>query len=111
MRRTKQPIPSRTVIEKLISIAVDTQCPYCPNLLTLEEMSIDHRLCKERHPDPPNMNAVENLHLVHKQCNRMKGNFNHDEFIILMHTFSARPEADFILRKRLRMATSVYGRY
>lgn len=111
LKRTEQPIPTRGEIELLIKKAVISGCLYCSEPLTLEEMSIDHRLAKERHKEPKYMNSIENLHVVHKQCNRMKGNFNHDEFVRLLNTFSDNKEADKILRSRLKMATTVYGRF
>jgi len=90
---------------------VSKKCSYCDEELTLEEMSIDHRLSKERHPNPKYMNDEYNLHIVHKSCNRMKGNFHHDEFLRLLNVFSDNQEAASILRARLRAATAIYGRF
>jgi len=95
----------------LTEASLGTACPYCPVVLTVENVSLDHAVPKARVARKSEQNVLSNLQCVCRECNQVKGEFTHNEFTRLLEVLDAEaPEALAIFRKRMKMATMVYGR-
>ena len=111
LRKTGEAVPERLEILALTEASLGTRCPYCLTTLTVETVSLDHTVPKARVARKSEQNALSNLQCVCRECNQVKGEFTHNEFTRLLEVLDAEaPEALAIFRKRMKMATMVYGR-
>jgi hypothetical protein len=69
-------------------------CPYCRALMDILSLSLDHKIPLRRGGGP----GLDNLQIMCQRCNRCKGQFTHDEFLVLV-IFMEGPGAHF--RQRL----------
>jgi len=111
LKKTGEEVPERLEILALTEASLGTACPYCPVVLTVENVSLDHAVPKARVARKSEQNVLSNLQCVCRECNQVKGEFTHNEFTRLLEVLDAEaPEALAIFRKRMKMATMVYGR-
>ena len=86
----------RSFIEKWIKES--EICPYCNTAINIDDYSIDHLQPRSRGgPD-----TFDNLHLVCKSCNVMKGNLTDSEFKELLAFLNDKPSIKAILKQRLK---------
>src|SRR3990167_3727798 len=110
----------KNVVRRLIGVALGTKCPYCGTLLMLENVSLDHkepigarvfRLKQAmHHNERRESDRVENLHIVCRKCNALKGALNHEQFLKLLEFLSQDDSMKEIVLMRLRRAAVVFGK-
>lgn len=106
-------------LTKLISNAIGSECPYCGVELTIKNLSLDHKEAyqgtnvrrnkAENKEIRAHMDRKENLHIVCKDCNQLKGAFDHDDFVDLLRFIGDRPRMEEVMRKRLVMSYVSFG--
>lgn len=108
LRRTGMPVPERNELILRVEQAISTPCVYCNDVLTAINISLDHKHPKNRGGD----NSLDNIQFTCKKCNKIKGEFTHDEFEQLMRFLNVpkRAELKRILIKRLGMGNFLFGR-
>ena len=80
-------------------------CEICFEIMTdIGDVSLDHKTPTSRNGKP----GLENCHLVHKECNQIKGDFTLEEIRYLLECVN--PDALAILKNRLKRSTLIYGR-
>lgn len=103
----------RTKMEALLRAALGTPCLYCRTVLTLENVGLDHmtpigqdlRTNKAENVDARRVaDAWDNLQLICRSCNAVKGDMTHLEFIELLGCVAAWDDKGEALFSRLRMA-------
>lgn len=109
----------KQIVTKLITDVIGKPCPYCRAELTLENISLDHKVAYDstdnRRQKAKNVelrkhqDRLENLHMVCRECNSRKSNFNHDEYVILLEFLEANPNIKKKLFKRLAQAKFMWG--
>ncbi len=75
-------------IDKLIKEALGTNCTYCQEEITTENMSLDHRIPQDR----GGSNDLDNLEIVCQRCNVRKGSLTAGEFVELLDVINHFPE-------------------
>jgi 5-methylcytosine-specific restriction endonuclease McrA len=108
----------RGATDKMIIIierALGTKCPYCPAILSLTNISLDHKV-PLNHNDPSitperrqELNAEANIHLVCSRCNRCKGNIHHDSFLRLLEFLHTDKSLETVVLARLRLSAVAYN--
>jgi 5-methylcytosine-specific restriction endonuclease McrA len=108
----------KEIVRQLIVDALNTPCTYCGVTLTLDNLSLDHKEAYgsvanrrqkaanqelRRHTD-----RLENIHIICRDCNSRKSDFNHDEYVELLAWLEERPEVKKKLFKRLAQAKFVW---
>lgn len=74
----------------LVRAAINSHCPYCGVMLTLDTMSLDHKIpfgetkWRQNKLLQKALNKPENFQIIDKKCNTIKGNLSHDLFKRLM---------------------------
>lgn len=113
------------IVVKMLEDAIGNKCPYCGNIITLESASIDHKtprinskvynrktkkmtytkeeLLEIDHPD--------NLHIVCRECNLLKSDFSHDEFLKVLRFIEENPILGRKLKARLNRAIVVFRKF
>ena len=85
----------------LVRNAIGKHCPYCGVMLTLESMSLDHKIpfgeTKYRMNKliQKQLNKPENFQIIDKKCNTIKGNLSHEKFKKLMDFLNE----DYVLKE------------
>lgn len=75
---------------KLVTEHLNKHCIYCKDMLKIETMSLDHIIpfgeTKWRNNKlyQKQLNKLENLQIICKRCNQMKGNLPHAKFVKLL---------------------------
>ncbi|MFW6173236.1 MAG: HNH endonuclease [Elusimicrobiota bacterium] len=85
-------------IDKLIKKSLGKKCPYCGEIITTENMSLDHMNPQTK----GGSNSLDNLHIVDNICNRRKGELTHEEYkslINLINTEFSKESKKYIKRK------------
>lgn len=103
----------------LIGDAVGKNCPYCDTELSLDNISLDHKVpigsSEVRRKKSENREAREvadrrdNLHLVCRKCNQLKGKIPHDSFLKLLAFLSTDKIMEHEVLSRLRQSGVVWG--
>jgi len=99
----------------LVSSALDTQCKYCKEILTLDTVSVDHiepyGESKQRNDTSKagqalrrKMDRIENLQIICRSCNGSKGDFNDKEFSFLLSLDDQFPGIVRKIQRRLQRA-------
>jgi 5-methylcytosine-specific restriction endonuclease McrA len=112
LKKTGEWVPERVDILKHVESSLNESCPYCSINLTTENISLDHVVPKTRSVIKAHMNWLSNLQCVCRECNQVKGEFTDYEFVGILNWLESdcEPIALTIFRKRMKMATMVYGR-
>lgn len=106
-------------VTEMVVDALGKPCPYCGVEITLENMGLDHKEAyrdnKARRYKANNkelrarMDRRENLHLVCRSCNSIKGALHHDQFVALLKHLDTDPDAKDIVLRRLKMSMAPFG--
>lgn len=91
-------------------------CPYCHGRIMLDNGTIDHKepigsalrnapaaSQARKYADRP-----ENLHIICKPCNQLKGDFTHDEYMQLRAFLAGKEQLEMKLRRRLSQTASFF---
>lgn len=82
-------------------------CPYCGSPLSYKDMSIDHALPLSR----GGRAGWENINVVHKSCNRAKGDLTTEEYMrLLSFLHELGPVAEKSVLSRLKASGYAYYR-
>jgi 5-methylcytosine-specific restriction endonuclease McrA len=98
----------------LLCDAIGNPCVYCGTEITIENASIDHKTPrqgskvwdrskkKQIYTDAEirELDKASNLHIVCRACNQRKGEFNHEQFILLLAFLSIHADIKELLFKR-----------
>jgi hypothetical protein len=105
---------------QLISESINTPCPYCGVDLTLENISLDHKEAygstearrnkAENKEFRAHLDRKENLHLVCRECNTLKMDMDHEDYLDFLRFFEDRPKAKNSVFRRLKMSTNPFRR-
>lgn len=103
---------------------IGTECKYCKTLLTLKNLSLDHKvpLAHSARKDSRKtrysysvtdevfvqLNSLENLQIVCLACNRAKGNLTDDEYSALLAFLSLHPRMETIVIAKLKGSNFMY---
>lgn len=100
--------------------AIDKPCRYCRQIITLENLSVDHieaygesksrRNKKENKHIRLYMDRKENLQVICRACNSAKGDFSHIEYQALLDLDLKFPGIRDKLHKRLRMGALAWSK-
>ena len=80
-------------------------CVYCESDIITRDYSIDHIIPRSRNGS----DTLDNIQLICRSCNMMKGNLLDSEFKELMGFLKERPTIYAILKTRLKAAGFMYG--
>jgi len=93
-------------LTKLITNSLNKECKYCNNILTINNISLDHIIPfntisnRKDKQISRELNVRDNLQIICKKCNQRKGNLPENEFIILLDFLKQHPILnDFVLNK------------
>ena len=117
---------------ELISQFIDKPCKYCSVILTLKNLSLDHKIpymtskrksklrntsgyitknIRDYSPEEEeSLRSIENLHIVCLTCNRMKGNLNDEQFTKLLEFLEKDLNMKKIVCAKLKMSNFIFGR-
>lgn len=97
--------------EQIIRNALHTPCPYCKALLTIETMSLDHKepVMGNKNRMLYEVNTPDNLHIVCRDCNTMKGDMSHTEYLALCAFLEDKPGLASKIRRRLGRSNILWG--
>ena len=90
--------------QELIRAAIGVACFFCGTILTVENMSADHRNPKSKEGKDTEIN----LRLICKMCNTTKSDFSEECFLALLKT-SREHGVEPLLRTKLRASNLVFG--
>jgi len=100
--------------DQLLRSKLGTPCEYCHTLLTLENVSLDHikpfasSEARRNIVVKRELDKVDNLHIICRGCNQMKGNLNHDGFVKLLKFLEENPDISFYVRKKLSQSNIMW---
>jgi hypothetical protein len=107
------------ITENLIAV-LDQPCRYCGDVLTLENVTIDHKApyssSKKRRNKSENkehrrfMDRRENLQFICGPCNQLKGSLDENQFDRLLAFFSKNSDMSDYIRRRLMRGLVMFGR-
>ena len=101
--------------DALLRSKLNTPCRYCGSLLTVDNVSIDHiepfvttaarknPLIKKR------LDRSDNLQIICRGCNQMKGNLSHDNFVKLLDFLDKNPGISVYVRKKLSQSNIMWS--
>ena len=116
-------------LEKMIESVVGTKCPYCGEELTLKNISFDHiePLLRARIPTKKNIEKNKknlytkeeltrlydrnNLEIICKSCNQIKGDLHKDDLLWLLDVLSTRQDIKDKVLSRMKGSSFVYKRF
>lgn len=97
-------------------LALAEGCPYCKGRIYLDNGVFDHKdpiggavrrqtadSQAKKYADRP-----ENLHIICKPCNQLKGDFTHEQYMQLRAFLAGKENLEAKLRKRLQMTGTFY---
>lgn len=109
----------KELIRNLIESALDSQCLYCGVVLTLDNLSLDHKVAiagaTSRRQKANNylirreLDRPENLQIICKDCNFRKSDFDHEEYMALLSFLKQHPNIQTKLYRRLAQARFMWG--
>lgn len=98
----------------LLRSKLDSPCRYCSTLLTLENVSLDHIepfATSEARRNPlikRQLDRSDNLQIICRGCNQMKGNLSHDDFVKLLDFLDKNPSISAYVRKKLSQSNIMW---
>jgi len=100
---------------KFIANYLGEPCGYCGKILTLDNMSLDHKVplrfnTTKNTSEAEKLNQEENLHMVCRECNHIKGEIPHKKYTKLIKFLNEDKELGDIIRKRLKSSYLIYKR-
>ena len=110
----------REFLMGLIKAALGHACQYCPHPINLQNMTVDHmeayKSSKARRNKTENkklrahFDRRENLQIICKNCNQLKGELDHGQFIALKEFLSTDPWLETVVLRRLRRSNAPFRR-
>lgn len=100
--------------DALLRKTLGTNCPYCSTTLDLKNVSLDHIVpfttssARKNLLIKKQMDRVENLQIICRPCNQMKGNLSHDKFVKLLSFLDTDPELRAYVVKKLRQSSIMF---
>ncbi len=112
-------------VEKLILEAIDKPCKYCGVKITMDNMRIDHivPLLRSKLPGKKNkkntytdeeletLYSKQNIHIICKECNSIKGSLSEDDYVWLIKVLSERENVKKDVFKRMKAGSCVFRRF
>lgn len=82
-------------IDGLIMGSLGSGCPYCKEIVTTENMSLDHKLPVSR----GGSSEADNIHIVCNRCNKRKGQMRHEAYVSLLKLLDSfsKDDRDYVL--------------
>lgn len=99
-----------------IRYALGTKCRYCQTVLSLGNITIDHMEAygsRENRQDRLirlRLDRRENLQIICRDCNQLKGDLHHWQFIALLEFLNRDPKMKSIIIRRLRSSLGFSGK-
>ena len=93
---------------------LNTPCRYCKQLLTLENVSLDHiepfvtTSSRKNLAIKRQMDRKENLQIICRSCNQKKGNLDHDNFVKLLAFLDSNPAISAYVTKKLAQSNIMW---
>jgi 5-methylcytosine-specific restriction endonuclease McrA len=77
-------VPAKEIEQRIIE-AIGTKCKYCPTILTLENISLDHikplkRKTEKTAKEKATLEDILNTQLICKDCNKLKSDMKEMEY-------------------------------
>lgn len=108
----------------LITSSLGTLCTYCDILLTLDNVSLDHKIPRQwskvynrklkkslfTKEEIQKLDRIENLHIICRACNQLKSNFNDEQFRLFLNFINQYPDIKTLLIKRLKVSNLIFRR-
>lgn len=109
---------------KLLKNHIGEPCVYCGIEITIENASVDHKIPRTGSkvhsrrkgkmafsPDEiKELDKIENLHIVCRPCNSLKGEFTHEQYLRLLSYLDNNQDIKDTLFKRLKTGFLAFGR-
>ena len=103
------------IAEKVLREAIGKPCPYCKLEITKTNASVDHKIPRTgskvfnrqartmlySYKQIAELDKEENLHIVCKDCNQLKGDMTDNQFSRFIIWIKGNPDIEIIMRKRL----------
>lgn len=113
------------ISERMLRDAIGKPCPYCQLEITNTNASVDHktprtgskvfnrqkRTMTYSYKQITELDKEENLHIVCRECNQLKGDMEHGQFIRLMEWFKTNKDIEIIIRKRLGFNKILFSKW
>jgi 5-methylcytosine-specific restriction endonuclease McrA len=111
-------------MRKLLTEAMGKLCEYCEiTTITIENASVDHKTPRSfqkvwdfrtrkmvyTKDEIIELDRPSNLHIVCRDCNQLKSDLTHEQFIVFMAFLKVNPEIEVNLRKRLKAAKMIFS--
>lgn len=106
-------------ISGLIEKSLDKKCKYCGEKITLKNMQVDHieplirsKLKKKQYSEEELkiLLSRDNLQIICKSCNKIKGDMKENDFIWLLKILEEREEVKQYVLKRMKGSSFIYVR-
>lgn len=107
------------IVSKMIEEALGKPCEYCGEIITLKNLSIDHKIpIKHRKvakgeyskKELEELNKPENLHIICKRCNDVKSDLTDEEFRELLSFLKDKDDLRKKIINRLRRSQNIFKR-
>ncbi len=102
-----------------VRAALGAPCRYCEQTITLENINCDHieayksnairRNKAENREIRQHMDRRENLQMICKACNQLKGELDHSQFVALKEFLATDEWLEIVITRRLRMSRAPFG--
>lgn len=91
-------------------------CPYCHGRIMLDNGTVDHkepigsavRSSSASSQARKHADRKDNLHIICKPCNQLKGDFSHEEYMQLRAFLAGKEQLEMKLRRRLSQTASFF---
>lgn len=100
--------------DQLLRSKLNTPCRYCGDMLTLENVSLDHiapfttTAARKNPAIKRQLDKIQNLQIICRKCNQMKGNLDHRNFIKLLTFLDNNPAISVYVRKKLSQSNIMW---
>lgn len=108
---------------QILTMALGKPCKYCGTQITLENASVDHKIPRTgskvysrktkkmaySYEEISKLDSEENLHIICRKCNGLKGEFTDNEFSRLLDFLKRNEDIKVTLFKRLRTGFLSFG--
>lgn len=108
-------------MRKMLVKATGKPCPYCKKILDLEDCSLDHKIpigkAKYRRKkikyatELAKVDTRENLHIVCKECNQLKGKIPHKKYLKLIAFLDKDEELKALVFDRFKKSIGLFMRH
>ena len=100
--------------DQLLRSKLNTPCRYCGTLLTLDNVSLDHiepfvtTAARKNPAIKRQLDRSDNLQMICRGCNQMKGILSHDNFIKLKDFLDKNPTIAAYVNKKLAQSNIMW---